>query len=151
MIYRTYCKEIPEQLDDITNSFCNKPMGGLWGCRGNEWKNWCKSEHHRLDHLKQVFYWTLADNAKCYRIHTEEDFIKLIKKYGNTKYDSIDYMQMKKDYDAIEVVGNVVYELRYGCKDTGHKFIDMMGLNAWDIPSICVMNTDKVVRLRYAK
>jgi hypothetical protein len=146
MIYRTYCDKIPEQLEDITDSFCNKPRGGLWGCRGNEWKNWCKAEQYNLRCLKKVFYWKLTEDVKLYTMRTEQDYLYIVEKYGNTRQDSIDYMLMKQDYDAIEVVGDIVYELRYGTQSTGRRFIDLMGLYAWDVPSICVMNTDKVIR-----
>lgn len=143
-IYRTYCDIIPNNLQDVTDSFCNKPVGGLWGCRGNEWHDWCVAEDFHLEKLKQVFYWKLTEDCRLYSIETQQDFIHLIDSYGNNRYDSIDYLAMKQDYDAVEVVGNVVYELRYGIQSTGHNFIDLMGLNAWDVPSICVLNTNKV-------
>ena len=145
--YKTYCKKIPTKLEGVTDSFCNKPRGGLWGCRGDEWKNWCLDEDFNLSGLKHNFYWRLKKGSKVYRIRTESDFIKLVTKYGNNKLTSIDYMQMKKDYDAIEVIGKIVHKLRYGCKDTGHNLIDLMGLNVWDVPSICVMNIERVILL----
>lgn len=147
IIYKTYCKNIPTKLYDADDSFCNKPRGGLWGCRGDEWKDWCLEEEFKLSNLKKCFKWRLKRGSRVYRIKTENDFLNLINLYGNTKMSTIDYMEMKKDYDAIEVVGNIVYKLRYGCKDTGHSLIDIIGLNAWDIPSICVMNTGRVKRL----
>ena len=52
--------------------------------------------------------------------------------------DTIDFVEMSKDYDAVEVVGDIVWKLRYGCDD------DYKGLYSWDVPSICVLNVDKV-------
>lgn len=145
--YKTYCKNIPTKFPEVTDCMCNKPRGGLWGCRNDEWKDWCITEQFHLEGLEKVFYWRLKKGSKVYRIKTKKDFVNLVNKYGNTRYDSIDFISMKQDYDAIEVVGNIVYKLRYGGIDTGHRFIDMMGLNVWDIPSICVLNLEKVKRL----
>lgn len=147
--YKTYCHKLPKKLYEVTDSMCNKPVGGLWGCRGNEWKEWCKSEQFNTKNLRKAFIWRLKRGSKVYRIKTIKDFVKLINLYGNSKYDSIDYLEMKKDYDAIEVVGTVVRKLHFGGPDTGHRFIDMMGLNTWDVPSICVLNLNQVVEIKH--
>lgn len=146
-IYKTYMKTIPKEFREISGSFCNKPIGGLWGCRGEEWKEWCEQERFALDKLKTCFTWRLKRGSKVYRIRHKADFNYLIKKYplmDNNQVISIDYIAVSKDYDAVETVGNIVSELRF---NEGSCLCELMGLYAWDVPSICVLNTDKVVLL----
>ena len=141
--YKSYGK-MPKQdeLYGVKGSFFNKPTGGLWGCRGDEWKQWCKAEGFNVKRLKHHFYFKLKQHSGIYRIRTKKDFQYLLDKYSTFnifEFGEINYVKMAKDYDAVEVVGDIVYKLRLGCgKD--HK-----GLYAWDVPSICVLNPDKVV------
>ena len=160
--YKTYCNKIPKNFDKykFEHSSINKPFGGLWGCRGDEWKEWCEAENFCLYKLKQVFYWRLKRGTKVLRIKTIKDYINLCNKYGNHKQiiGTIDYSEVKKDYDAIELVGDVVYKVRLGLYFYKEKYylkyihknkldIVNLGLGAWDIPSICVLNPECVVKL----
>lgn len=141
--YKHYGK-LPKEFYGVKGSSYNKPRGGLWGCRGEEWREWCLAEEFEVDRLKEFFFFKLKRGSKVYRIKTKKDFKYLLKKYyrEEPKYeglmDTIDFVEMSRDYDAVEVVGDIVWKLRYGCDD------DYKGLYAWDVPSICVLNVDKV-------
>lgn len=137
--YKSYGK-MPKKLYGIDGSFWNKPKGGLWGCRGEEWREWCELEQFHLEKLKHHFYFKMKKGSKVYRIKTVKDFQYLLDNFGvlATGGLQIDYSQVQKQYDAVEVVGDIVYKLRFGTKDSH------MGLYVWDVPSICVLNVDKV-------
>lgn len=149
--YKTYMREIPKKFKKVNVSFCNKPNGGLWGCRGDEWKEWCEAEEFALENLKTCFIWRLKRGSKVYKIKTKKDFDYLVNNYVmyiDGMPMSIDFVKLSKEYDAVEAVGDIVYKLRYGtCRDINDKLflIKSMGLYSWDVPSICVMNPDKVV------
>ena len=149
-IYRTYADK--PYLNDVDGSFANKPSRGLWGCRDDSWKEWCKDND--FGYNPNYFEWTLKPNTKTYIINTEEDFIYLLKKYGsliNGTY-GIDYLKLAKDYDAIELTKNGNTHLHYGIdtkdpelQDHKYRMALMMAMNAWDVPSICVFNPSKTI------
>ena len=146
-IYRTYMKTIPKEFREISGSFCNKPIGGLWGCRGEEWKEWCESEDCFTENLKTCFKWKLKSKSKVYRIKTKKDFMKLLQKYALKISDlmiTIDYNKVAEDYDAVEVMGGIIQELKM-CPS--NNLSELIGLSAWDVPSIVVLNLSKVIRL----
>lgn len=163
MIYRTYMKEIPETFKEVVRSGCNKPLGGLWGCRGDEWKEWCLAEEFNLENLENCFEWTLKEDTRYFCIDSIDKYIDLCIKYGDMQIMSIDYMKLKEDYDAIEVT-DIVYQLRYGLMNIWEDeelekyrkrylrhpkiMIMEMGLYSWDVPSICVMNPDMVIKIK---
>ena len=40
--YKTYVSEIPKKLRKLNKeAYFAKPVGGLWGCKGDEWKEFC--------------------------------------------------------------------------------------------------------------
>ena len=146
-IYRTYMKTIPKEFREISGSFCNKPIGGLWGCRNDEWKEWCETEDWRIENLKTCFKWKLKYNSKVYRIKTKKDFMNLLQKYALKISDfivTIDYKKVAEDYDAVEVMGGIIQELKM-CPS--NNLSELIGLSAWDVPSIVVLNLSKVIRL----
>lgn len=162
--YKTYCNKIPKHFNktDIIRSSVNKPFGKLlWGCRGDEWKEWCESEDFCLAKLKKSFKWRLKRGSKILRIKTVQDYINLCLKYGDYEQiiGTINYSKVAKDYDAVELVGNIVYKVRYGLyfiksikrykKYIIGKNSDIigLGLSAWDVPSICVFNANCVIKL----
>lgn len=150
--YKTYMKKKPNTFRKVISSFCNKPHGGLWGCRGDEWKAWCEHENFALQNLKTCFTWRLKRGSKVYRIKTKKDFDYLVDNYVFNLDGipmSIDFVKLSEEYDAVEVVGDVVYKLRFNNAKYGDNLymLKSMGLYAWDVPSICVMNPDKVVLL----
>ena len=52
--YKHYGK-LPKEFYGVRGSFFNKPRGGLWGCRGEEWREWCLAEEYEVDRLKKFF------------------------------------------------------------------------------------------------
>jgi len=151
--YKTYMNKIPKTFRKVETSFCNKPKGGLWGCRGEEWKEWCESEEFQLYNLKKSFIWRMKRGSKVYRIKTKKDFDYLIDNYimslGGQPM-SIDFVKLSKEYDAVEVVGDIIYKLRFLYPNINDELfmVKMVGLSSWDVPSICVMNPDKVKILK---
>lgn len=175
-IYRTYAREIITDFRPIVASFCNKPKGGLWGCRGSEWYDWCQAEEFSDVHT--YFEWQLKEGSKVYVIENENDFVYLLSKYPHTAevgfiedfkavYDSIDYMKMWADgYDAVELTDEANARLHMGLGGLGtisegykpkniatanlisskqYTGALLMGLNSWDVPSICVFDPKKSV------
>ena len=169
--YRTYCKKAPKTRVSrkLIGSHLNKPGGGLWGCRGDEWIEWCTENNFRMNDWKECFEWELKKGAKVLTIRSVSGFVKLIKKYfkyikveGLPCYGTIDFEKIAKEYDAIELTDVPVQELHFGVKvdkhisiseylDHGRQIAYNIGTNCWDVPSICVLNTDKVKVLRRLK
>lgn len=168
--YRTYIEKIEyyKLWRHIFGSHCNKPLGGLWGCRGSEWDDWCRAEDFR----KHIGYyeWKLKEGSKVYTIDHENDFLYLVKTYPHLDdniifgYDSIDFEKMRDDgYDAVELSreGNNKLHLFIGVSSFNIRNIIalevsnnklyhtaiILGLNSWDVPSICVFNPDKTVEV----
>lgn len=161
-MFRTYAEMIPDFFRNIEDSFCNKPRGGLWGCRGTEWKDWCTSEEFPCP--DKYFIWKLREGANTYIVDNVNDFIYLLLYYprildDSFTVDSIDYMKMWNDgYDAIELTQQGLQDLRLGidilAKNVMTKYMlgqpaynasVYLGMNAWDVPSICVFEPNKNV------
>ena len=150
VIYRTYCESVKDfKAPEVTQSFCEKPRGGLWGCRGDEWKNWCESEEYREWALKEKFFWRLSPTARVYEINTLEDFNTFYDKYYNEEIISIDYLKVKEDYDAIELTLSGFTDIKEKQFATFGIVKGVIGISAWDVPSIVVLNLDKYVVLPY--
>ena len=151
VIYRTYADK--PYLNNIDNSFMNKPLRGLWGCRDNSWKEWC--EENDFGYNPSYFEWTLKPNSKLYTVNNTNDFIYLLKNYQFEDSDGnifIDYLKLAKDYDAVELTKNGNNELHFGIKidDTelqNPKYARALriGMNLWDVPSICIFNPSKTI------
>ena len=167
VVYKTYCRKAPKYRSrkKFICSCFTKPKGGLWGCRGDEWIEWCREEKFALKKWKECFEWTLKKDAKILTIRSASGFAKLIKKYYREVapfVGEIDYLQIAKEYDAIELTEVPVNELRFGFKseqipvddfmyDMGKRTLYQVGTYGWDVPSICVFNTDKVEVIRSYK
>ena len=169
--YRTYAKEVIYDFRSIEGSFANKPRGGLWGCRGDEWWSWAYSEEFPC--ADTYFEWQLKEGSKIYTIENENDFVYLMKNFyhevpydirdiGPTPVDSIDYIKLwEAGYDAVELTEEANNKLHFGLRNgidniknftTMHlvnstKFTTAMllGLNSWDVPSICVFDPRETV------
>ena len=165
--YKTYCRKAPKYKSKkkFIGSFFTKPRGGLWGCRGDEWIEWCKREKFALKKWKECFEWKLKKGAKVLTVRSVSGFANLIKKYYREVepfVGEIDYLKIAEDYDAIELTEVPVEELRSGFKqgqfplnefiyNTGKRILYQIGTYGWDVPSICVFNTDKVEVIRSYK
>lgn len=169
VIYRTHADEVGI-FKPITGSFCNKPRGGLWGCRGTEWWDWCQSEEYLCS--DKYYEWCLREGTNVYTIEGVNDFCYLLKKYPHTMgmdiqditdpVDSIDFMKIWQDgYDAVELTEEANFQLRFGLREfldipknmlmaeliqsTKFSTAMLMGVHGWDVPSICVFDPEKTV------
>ena len=164
VIYRTYMEEIPEKFRGLIGACFVRPVGGLWGCRGDEWKEYVLSDKRKeiepdypLERLNHCFEWKLKKGTKVFTINSEKDFVYLVenyfKKFRNKDLCEINYKKFSKDYDAIEVTQRALDLMGNGCNFYGGytyqwqlkmAYLYRVGLMRWDVPSICVLNTDKV-------
>lgn len=168
--YRTYAKEVIYDFRTIDSSFANKPRGGLWGCRGDEWYIWANSEEFPC--ANTYFEWELKEGSKIYTIENANDFVYLLKNfphdisytgaYVDVAVDSIDYMKLwKAGYDAVELTEEANNKLHFGLREGIDEIKNMatlqlmhsakfttamlLGLNTWDVPSICVFDPRETV------
>ena len=159
VIYRTYADEVPEFFRKIQGSFINKPVGGLWGCRGSEWYDWCTTEDFPCS--ENYFEWKLKEDTKVYTVDNKQDFLYLCN-YANADIFSIDYLKFieEEGYDAVELTRNgndILHLVTFVDEDiTSVQFLDIsrmypqavtMGMNSWDVPSICVFDPQKTVEV----
>ena len=163
-IYRTYAKEVIIDFRSIEGSFANKPRGGLWGCRGDEWWEWANSEDFPC--ADTYFEWQLKEGAKVYTIENENDFVYLLKNFPHEvnyglepTVDSIDFIKLQEaGYDAVELTEEANIAMHLGFRSEIKNFTMaqlmsdkkyapamLMGINSWDIPSICVFNPRETV------
>jgi hypothetical protein len=152
VVYRTYADK--PYFNDIDGSFLNKPSKGLWGCRDDSWKEWCKDNN--FEYNSNYFEWILKPGAKVFTINTKEDFTHLLKKYGSNLNGiySIDYLKLANDYDAVELTKEGNLHLHYSInvddpelQDTQYKYALLMALNMWDVPSICVFHPKETIEI----
>jgi len=125
-----------------------KPSGGLWASNNNyeiSWKKWCINEGFKTDSLKLFFEFKLSQNSKILIIDNADKLYKLPKiKMTNSpilgSYNVyLDFEELKKDYDAIEV---------FISKDHDRLYWDLYG---WDCDSILIMNKDIIIPLEDKK
>ena len=116
-----------------------KPFGGFWGSRKNVafgWKEWCYETGFKKKDLTHTMLFSLSKSAKILVI----DNIKILDKLPqneenhivNGLYVTLDFEELSKQYDAIEVLiheDERLYEELYG----------------WDCDSILVMNPDVII------
>ena len=173
--YRTYMEKIPKKFRKLEGSCLTRPAGGLWGCRGDEWKEACDkgivdrdNEIYPRERLKQCFEWKLQEGSKVYKIMSKNSFLKLVKNYHRPVKGlvyEIDYLRLSEDYDAVEVYEKALKELGNGLDPSDFPdswslnltylypvfILAQIGLIGWDVPSICVLNTEKVEVIRKIK
>lgn len=124
-----------EQFEPIKNreEFI-KPNGGLWASRvetNHGWKQWCEQAEWK-DRLKKSFTFTLKQNAKILTITS----LKQLKDLPRAKsdfmarvYTVLDFEELAKQYDAIEILISKDIELHWQ-------------LYGWDCDSILIMNPE---------
>ena len=148
VFYRTYSYEpfSRKLFNKPWGNFLNKPRhGGLWGCRGDEWKEWC--EDNEFSHFNnQYFLWCFNQEAKIMYIDSYKDFLKYVKLYPDEdqiyfREKTLDFNKiLEAGYDGVEVTWNAIWE---------SKESELIGLGIWDIPSVVALNIDKVLVLNY--
>ena len=117
----------------------SKPKGGLWASDVTAkygWKDWCKGEDFRECCTDNSFVFSLTSNARVLIINKVSD-LKMLPRFKTEVFDasiwySLDFEQIAKDYDAMEVNISNDPDLYYK-------------LYGWDCDSIVVMNPDIVV------
>lgn len=129
-----------DKFEPIKNRLdASKPSGGLWASRVdsyNSWRKWCESEEYGTEKLSISFMFSLKEDAKILRI-TNSDQLKELPKMKNplpipTMWKMIDYEELAKEYDALEVLISKDREL----------YFDLYG---WDFDSIVIMNPDSII------
>ena len=138
-VYIHYGHSCFGKIDPIRNlGYGTKPKGGLWASRQDDpygWKKWCEQEKFWLDTFSMCFRFTLKDNAHILELSNRDQLIglpQLIHKDEIFPYwlsCRLDFEQLQKDYDAIEITDI-------------HKF--SLALYGWDCNSILIMNPDIV-------
>jgi len=118
---------------EIKNVNFVKPHGGLWASRIDAkygWKEWCNDSQFRKCNIKNSFCFKLKKDARLLTINSIEE----LKQYPKDKkcldispYYSLDFEELKKSYDAIEV--NISNDKRL--------YWDLYG---WDCDSILILN-----------
>lgn len=133
----------PELFNNVTNQMAHpKPNGGLWASDVKAkygWKDWCKDENFCDCHTDNSFVFSLTTNARVLTINNVEDLENLPvfdnKIFTTSLWCSLDFEQISKDYDVVEV--NI-------SNDSGLYW----KLYGWDCDSIVVMNPDVIVLKR---
>lgn len=117
-----------------------KPEGGFWGSDVNAelgWENWCENNDFRKCEQRNSFLFTLQEEAKILYINTVDDLNVLPKCKGVSDFNQwffLDFEEISKEYDAIEVVISNDYGLYYK-------------LYGWDCDSILVLNSEVIVEI----
>lgn len=121
---------------EIENNEWVKPIGGLWASNINAeygWKDWCKENNFRECKKDNSFKFRLKDGSKVLIIDSASKLLDLPKQ--ETKYNfswvNLDFEQIAKDYDAIEVLISKDSQLYW----------DLYG---WDCDSVLVLNPDNI-------
>ncbi len=125
----------PEKFMPICN-FTVKPRGGLWASRIDDkygWYEWCHREEFRLNTFKKYFEFTLAESAKVLFLDDPKQLKNLPKiemRHSLWKENFLDFEELSKKYDAIEVTDiGPLYRALYG----------------WDCNSIVIMNPNVIM------
>ena len=129
-----------EKFKEIQNErYFTKPIGGLWASRVDAkygWKNWTEDEHFHTEVYREdnYFKFKLKDKAKVLVIDSAKQLEDLPKQStGLTKSLMVilDFKELAKEYDAIEVL----------ISNDGKLYWNLYG---WDCDSILVMNKEMV-------
>lgn len=119
----------------VLNTSCfNKPIGGLWASSQDTefgWKEWCLQEAFKTDCLKKHFSFVLKPSAKVLIIKDTDDLKELPRICDDSFWVCLDFEQLAKHYDAIELKLS-------NCPDL---YFALLG---WDCDSLLVMNPDMI-------
>ena len=126
-------------FQEIRNIAFVKPEGGLWASRINAkygWKQWCKDEEFRDCNPNNCFVFKLKSTTKILVINNAEELKKLprnqnVPSYFNDTHVCLDFEELSKNYDAIEV----------NISEDKQLYWDLYG---WDCDSILIFNQDAV-------
>lgn len=123
----------------------NKPDGGLWASplvSERSWGDWCSRNAFRLKTLSKHFLFKLNDSARIYVIDTLDDLKSIScssSELGEpSSYKVINFLYLSRKYDGIFVTAKAARDLHCTYID------DMMGLDSWDVESLCVWNSSVI-------
>ena len=121
----------PTAFNEIKNRMFVKPDGGLWASDINAeygWKNWCKDNDFRECNEDNSFKFKLKQGSKILELKSKKDLIGLPMENIPYKFSwyTLDFEQLKQNYDAIEVYIDELYFDLYG----------------WDCDSLLVLNKE---------
>lgn len=133
---KKFCKGKFKAVQNIPNSFVNKPLGGLWACdiRTDDWKHWCMAEGFcSMNELNQSFLFTLRKGAKVLILDSPAKLLAISQRYALTDRSEslmlLDFEKLAKDYDAIEVRSYASLRNYLFC---------------WDMNCLLVLNSDVI-------
>ena len=133
---RIHMSKTPFELEKrvFTQRATMKP-NGFWYGFGNEWIDWVRSE--MPDWEGKYIYEVDIGNTNVLKIDTHFDLMKFHRKYAERKNvahdDMIDWIQVAKEYDGIEI-NPYQYEARN----------QYMWYYGWDVASGCIWNLNNV-------
>ena len=130
------------KFEQIKNQpFSSKPSGGFWASRVDDekgWKNWVENSEFSFGKFDISFEFTLNPDAKVLVIDNLEMVDKLPKAIQpiplnlSISHQYIDFEELSKEYDAIELLISDDFRLYY-------RFY------GWDCNSILILNPNIVV------
>lgn len=144
--HKHFDKELFKEIKNINNFV--KPNGGLWASDIDAeygWKDFVDNNNFNTEKYQDFFRFLLKDNAKVLTI-TNSKQLKDLPKNKNTIYQfeapfvMLDFEELKKHYDAIEVL--ISAEDSYD--DIGMARGLYWDLYGWDCDTLLVMNKDVV-------
>lgn len=125
----------------IKKHFPTKPRGGFWASPCGEgfftWKDWSKANYYDIDNADHFFF-TLKDNAKVFRISSQEEYEEFVNRFGKIEEGMFGLTKVLFDWKHIaEVLDAVEVDV-----SSWIKLYDLM--YSWDCDSICIFNPDIV-------
>lgn len=124
---------------EIKNCNFVKPNGGLWASNVNAeygWKDWCTENDFRECNEENSFKFKLKSGTKVLKIDSKNILKELptVNIPYNFSWVNLDFEEIKKSYDAIEVLIS---------NDDG-LYYDLYG---WDCDSLLVLNKECIETL----
>ena len=127
-------------FQEIKNVAFVKPEGGLWASDVKAkygWKEWTEDNNFMTEKYNKdnYFKFRLKDTAKVLKLEKPSDLINLPKDKELLKlrfYNCLDFEELKKQYDAIEIIIDKLYWDLYG----------------WDCDSILILNKEVIEEVK---
>jgi hypothetical protein len=137
-LHITHCDKIEAKITQQKNkSIVSKPFG-LWYSIGFEWLDFTTNDFEGFYGEEKLYAYEInIDNLNILKLNTIEDINEFLKKYkiGNDMFVSIDWKEVSKSYDGIEI--NNYRKI----KNKALLNFDYIWLYGWDVSSGCIWNT----------
>ncbi len=137
-LHVTHCDKIEAKITQQKNkSIVSKPFG-LWYSIGFEWLDFTINDFEGFYGEEKLYAYEInIDNLNILKLNTIEDINEFLKKYkiGNDMFSSIDWKEVSKLYDGIEINNyrKIKNKLSFN--------FEYMWLYGWDVSSGCIWNT----------